>query len=149
MTIYEELIKRVRGGENYDINLVTKSMKIGKQNVVNKGVVASQRELCYKVQNPIEELERLYQQYKYSCPSEKSQSKKNTYFKALSMEELDDVFLITGEDREVARAALEGFVLCMIILGELQWSNLQEKGWFWQSPNDKDLVLLKQWMEGS
>jgi hypothetical protein len=45
--------------------------------------------------------------------------------------------------RDVAQAQLELYILCQLLLG-MQWQEEWGK-WFWQSPNDKDLVLLREW----
>jgi hypothetical protein len=93
-------------------------------------------------------LEQLYKRYKYSLPSERSDSKRRHYFKALPMEEITDEQLIVAERREVSQAALEGFVLCMIVNGQLIWDEEIMGKWFWQCPSDPDLIILRSWVEG-
>jgi hypothetical protein len=64
------------------------------------------------------------------------------------MEEITDEQLMVAERREYARAALEGFVLCMIVSGQLVWDEKIMNGkWFYQSESDPDLVLLRSWVE--
>lgn len=54
--------------------------------------------------------------------------------------------MMYGEQREFARFELEFFVLMMIMCGALTWQ--EEWGsWFWQSPTDKDLIILRDWIE--
>ena len=60
---------------------------------------------------------------------------------------MTDEQLMCGERREVAQATLEGFILCMILNGELVWDEDIMGKWFWQSVEDKDLVILRQWVE--
>ena len=55
--------------------------------------------------------------------------------------------MATGERREVARAKLEGFVLCMIVNELFVWNETEIGKWFWQSKNDPDLVILRSWIE--
>ena len=88
------------------------------------------------------------QLFKYSCPSERSDSKRKGYFKALAFDEITDEQMICGANRETAQAALEGYIMCAILMHHLKWGDLTEEKWFWQSPNDKDLVILRQWIEG-
>ena len=53
---------------------------------------------------------------------------------------------MTAERREVARAKLEGFILCVVLSGKFKWA--KEMGsWFWVSKSDPDLVILRQFIE--
>jgi len=95
----------------------------------------------------LERIEMLYANYKYSLPSEKSESRRRQYFKALPVDKLTDKQMATGESREVARAKLEGFMLCMIVDGFFVWNEEEMGKWFWQSQRDLDLVILRNWIE--
>ena len=92
-------------------------------------------------------IEILYERYKHSLPSERSDNRRRQYFRALSADQLTDKQMATGESREVARAALEGFILCMIVDGFFVWDEDELGKWFWQSENDPDLVILRNWIE--
>lgn len=146
MTIYEELIQKVSEGSRFNINFETRTMKIGKKKVIDNGEYGNKELINIKTNNPLDIIENLYSQYKFSIPSERSENKRRGYFKALSANELTDEELICGERREVARARLEGFILCMILNGKLTWDEFTMGKWFWQSNNDPDLVILKKWI---
>ncbi len=146
MTIYEELIQKVSEGSRFNINFETRTMKIGKKKVINNGEYGNKELINIKTNNPLDIIENLYSQYKFSIPSERSENKRRGYFKALAANELTDEELICGERREVARARLEGFILCMILNGKLTWDEFTMGKWFWQSNNDPDLVILKKWI---
>lgn len=146
MTIYEELIQKVSEGSRFNINFETRTMKIGKKKVINNGEYGNKELINIKTNNPLDIIENLYSQYKFSIPSERSENKHRGYFKALVANELTDEELICGERREVARARLEGFILCMILNGKLTWDEFTMGKWFWQSNNDPDLVILKKWI---
>ena len=94
----------------------------------------------------IPELEMLYKDYKYSFPSEEESKRKN-YFKALSIDELPHKSLMAGVNRTEAREALELTLLQGILNGSITWESLGNKGWFWQSSNDRDFVILKEWVK--
>lgn len=94
----------------------------------------------------LREIEGYYQQYKHSIPSERSESHRRSYFKALPEKDLSDHDMLYGVSREVARCYLVVFVLLMLFDGQLRWHN-EWGSWFWQSPNDKDLIILRQWVE--
>lgn len=150
MTIYEELIRRVSDGESFYINFKNRAMKIGKKFIIADGVYDTERKLidynCTDMKEILREIEKLYENYKYSLPSERSDSKRRKYFKALSIEELPDDKLMTAERREVARAKLEGFILCTVLSDKFKWT--EDMGsWFWQSKNDSDLVILRNLVE--
>lgn len=153
MTIYEELVKRVSEGEAFHIDFEKQTMKIGKQKIIDNGNWDKNRELI-KLEYYQKELEfamktiyELYLGYKYSLPSERSDSKRRKYFKSLSVEELTDEELMTAEIRDVAQCKLEGYILCMVLLGVFVWNEDRHGKWFWQSKSDPDLVILRSWIE--
>ena len=157
MSIYLELIERVSDGEPFHIDFEKRNMKVGKEYLIKEGVLDESKELLsgYAENNAntlkviLRTIEQLYKKYKYSLPSERSDNKRRHYFKALPMEEITDEQLMVAERREVACATLEGFVLCMIISGQLVWDeDVMEGKWFYQSKTDPDLVLLRSWVEG-
>lgn len=147
MTIYEELIQKVSEGSRFSVDFESKTMKIGKRKIIDNGEYGDRELINIKTDYPLGMIENLYSQYKFSIPSERSETKRKCYFKALSANELTDEELICGQRREVARAALEGFVLCMVLNGILTWDEFTMGKWFWQSNEDQDLVILKKWIE--
>ena len=155
MSIYEELIERVDNGEAFHIDFESRTMKVGKDYLIKNGEYDTTKELfCglyaepYSLSVVLHMIRELYRNYKYSLPSERSDSKRKKYFKALSIDELTDEQLMCAEKRETACAALEGFILCSIIAGHLVWDDEVMNGsWFWQSRSDSDLVILKSWIE--
>ena len=153
MTIYEELIKRVEEGESFYINFKNQALKIGKEFLVADGFYDDERTLYTTSELEMSEIlsyiEMLYENYKYSLPSERSDSKRRQYFKALSVDKLTDKQMATGERREVARAKLEGFILCMIVSGLFVWNEEKMGKWFWQSDIDPELVILRSWIENN
>lgn len=155
MSIYSELVERVDNGETFSIDFEKRTMKIGKDYLIKNGEYDTTRELLgklyeepYSLQVVLHMIRELYKNYKYSLPSERSDSKRKKYFKALSVDELTDEQLMCGGKRETTQAALEGFVLCSVIAGHLVWDEdvMQDK-WFYQSANDPDLVILRSWVE--
>lgn len=147
MTIYEELIERVSNGEAFYIDFEKRIMKIGKQKVIDCGEYDKERALIKFDGYVLKTIYELYRNYKYSLPSERSDSKRKKYFKALSVNELTDEEMATGERREVAKARLEGFILCMVLEGKFTWDEDNLGKWFYQSANDPDLVILRSWIE--
>ena len=150
MTIYEELMQRISDGESFYINFKNRAMKVGKKFLIADGVYDTERKLidcdCDNIHEILSKIENLYASYKYSLPSERSDCKYRKYFKALSIEEIPDYKLMIAERREVARAKLEGFILCNILNGKFKWT--EDMGsWFYQSKNDPDLVILRSWIE--
>lgn len=152
MTIYQELVQRVSNGETFYIDFENRTMKIGKQKIIDKGEYDKSRELFmsgvwFSMDDIRAMINFLYQDYKYSLPSERSDGKRKKYFKALPIEKIPDEQLMTAERREVARAKLEGFILCKILDGQFKWNEATMGKWFWQSRRDPDLVILKKWIE--
>lgn len=91
-------------------------------------------------------IEILYKYYKRSIPSERSESHRRCYFKAKAESEISDEDMMYGEPREPMRCRLELFVLLSIYHGKLTWHD-EWGSWFWQSPSDKDLIILREWVE--
>lgn len=148
MTIYDELLSRVEEGEKFNINFEKRNIKVGKTWLIKNGECETGRILYGRTPIVIkEEIEQLYKDFKYSCPSERSDSKRKGYFKALSVEELTDEQMVLGASRELAQAKLEGYILCAILMNHLKWEDLTEEKWFWQSKTEPDLIILKQWIE--
>ena len=98
--------------------------------------------ICFEI------IENLYHKYKYSRPTEKSEKyRQREYFRALKPDEMTDEQLVTGEDRNYTRAALEAFILCASLAGYLTWDEEQMGNhWFYQG-KDKDLIILKKWIK--
>ena len=152
MSIYLELLKRVDNGETFHIDFEKRNMKVGGEYLIKDGEFDNSKELVsgpYDMRVVLDMIGELYKIYKYSLPSERSDNKRRKYFKALPMEEITDEQLMVAERREYSQAALEGFVLCMIVSGQLVWDeHIMNGKWFYQSPADDDLVLLRSWVEG-
>ena len=154
MTIYHELIERVSNGETFHIDFEKRTMKVGKKFLIKDGQYDTTRKLNSTTDAicPMELIlaiiESKYRHYKHSLPSERSDKKRRTYFKAFSMEELTDEQLMRAERREIAQARLEGYILCMILENKFVWDENKLGKWFWESKEDEDLVILKKWIEG-
>ena len=147
MEIYNELVNRVQDGETFYVNFEKRTLKVGKDYLVKNGEYDKEN-LGWKpvnLKDVLKTIERLYENYKFSLPSERSDNKKRKYFKALSIDDIPDIKLFGTEKREVTQAKLEGYILCSILYGNLVWST-DLGSWFWQSDNDSDLVILKKWI---
>ena len=157
MSIYLELLERVSNGESFHVDFEKRNMKVGNGYLIKDGEFDETKTLLddfgfhefHTLNDILRNIETLYEKYKYSLPSERSDNKRRKYFKALPMEEITDEQLMIAERREYSRAVLEGFVLCMIVSGQLVWDeNVMQGKWFYQSKGDSDLVLLRSWVEG-
>lgn len=142
MTIYDRLVNHVTDGGQYKVDLVEKNLRLGKELVVNEGKFEGELIGDLSV-NPWEMLERLYDNFYHSRPSAWA-DKNGKYFKAKPGEDMDFVELAQGEPRHIAKAKLEGYVLCAVLAGLLRWNPLYGN-WFWRSPQHEDLRLLKVW----
>ena len=157
MSIYLELIERVDSGETFHIDFEKRNMRVGKEYLIKNGEYDTSKELVnviweedadHSLRVILHMIRELYRNYKYSLPSERSESRRKSYFKALPIDELTDEQLILADKRETTRAALEGFVLCCIVAGYLYWDEeIMQGKWFWVSKTDEDLVILRSWVE--
>ncbi len=142
---YVEIIEEVANGAKFTINFEKRTCRMNGKVVTLDGISpfdygTSESERVLRV------IEKKYRNYKHSVPSERSESHRRSYFKALSEKELSDEDMMYGEKREVARCKLELYILWKILQGFLRWDE-SWGAWFWQSPNDKDLVILRSWIE--
>jgi len=155
MTIYEELLLRVENGETFHIDFEKRTMKVGNDYLIKNGEYDTSRNLFNRKGDPttmelvLGTIDVLYDRYKYSLPSERSDNKRRTYFKALPIEEIPDERLFLANRREITKARLEGFILCIALEGSFVWDEKTMGKWFYQSKNDKDLVILRKWIENN
>lgn len=152
MSIYTEMLKRVENGESFHIDFEKRIMKVGKDKIIDNGEYDTSKALyddeIYSPQVLLHMIRELYRNYKYSLPSERSDSKRKKYFKALSADELTDEQMMFGMAREVAQFALEAFVLCTILSRDFVWDEEIHGKWFYQRPSDPDLIILRSWVDG-
>ena len=137
----------VEQGANFKIDFRSRNLKIDGKPIIRNGVWEGELgvSMC-GVENFLAQVEELYRRYKHSVPSERSESKSRRYFKALPESDLDDAAMLYGERRDNAQVELELYILCQILNG-LTWDSETMGKWFWQSKTDKDLVILRNWVE--
>ena len=154
-TILEILIEKAQKGKAYTINLKKHDLVIdGKEyikdgkNVTNK-LLYSRRDLAdYGIDNFVESdlwnvvIPSLYYQFAHSKPTKNDRHK--YHFKCIPYEELSMLDLVYGKTRHEMKAVLEGSILLMSCGGVLKWQD--DKHWFWQCQDCKDLVVLKDWV---
>lgn len=145
--IYQETIRAVADGAKFKIDFRSRSLKLDGKYIVRNGVYEGELgiDTC-GVEEFFSNMEELYRRYKHSIPSERSESKSRLYFKALPEQDLGDEDMLYGERRDKAQVELELYLLCQMING-LAWNPETMGTWFWQSKADKDLVILRRWVE--
>ena len=116
MSIYSELIERVDNGERFHIDFEKRNMRVGKEYLIKDGEYDTSKELfgikIYSLQVALHMIRDLYKSYKHSLPSERSDSKRRKYFKALTIDELPDDQLMIAGRRETAQAAFWEYKDC-------------------------------------
>lgn len=145
--IFDNAIAAVADGAKFTINFKRRTLKINKKYIIRDGKYEGElgQSLCSE-QECLSEIERLYSRYKHSVPTERSEGQQRRYFKAFSEYELSDEDLLFGIRRDIAQIELELFILCQILLG-FKWNPETMSNWFWQSDSDKDLILLRDWID--
>lgn len=145
--IYQETIQAVADGANFKIDFQSRSLKVNGKYIIQDGKYEG--ELGMPSCNEEEFLlnvEELFYRYKHSVPSERSESKSRLYFRALPEKDLSDDAMLFGERRDKAQIELELYLLCQLLNG-FEWNPEKMGKWFWQSKVDKDLVILRSWVE--
>lgn len=145
-TIYEHALAKVENGSRFRVNFQNRSLKIDGKYVIKDGKYDG--ELGVELtDSPLEQITQLYTRYQHSLPSERSENKRKCYFKSLPEHLLNDEDMLYGRSREYTQIALELYVLGVILNGSLKWDDFAKGLWFWQSPENKDLILLREWIE--
>lgn len=148
----EDVRDIVRDGAKFCINLQKRNLSVNGEYLIRNGShsvpLGCFRKEDFPIDKVIQGIERRYRDFRRSVPSERSESHRRSYFKALPESELSDEDMMYGLQREYARFELEFFVLMMIMCGALVW---QEGwgSWFWQSSACPDLIILREWIEPS
>ena len=134
-TIYEQALAKVENGSRFRVNFQNRSLKIDGKYVIKDGKYDG--ELGVELtDSPLEQI-----------TSERSENKRKCYFKSLPEHLLNDEDMLYGRSREYTQIALELYVLGVILNGSLKWDDFAKGLWFWQSPENKDLILLREWIE--
>ncbi|MFR9542969.1 MAG: hypothetical protein SNH27_13035 [Rikenellaceae bacterium] len=146
-SIYQQAIQQVEDGAKFRVDFLSRSLQINGKWVIKGGEYEGDLgiESCSNDEF-FSNIERLYQIYKHSVPSERSESKSRQYFKALPERKLSDEAMLYGERRDKAQIELELYLLCHIIKG-FEWDAETFGTWFWQSKTETDLVILRSWVE--
>ena len=145
--IYQNAIQAVENGSKFKVDFQSRSLKIdGKYVIENSKYEGDLGVTPCNEDEVLKSIEELYCSYKHSIPSERSESKSHQYFTALPERCLGEEAMLYGERRDKAQIELELYVLCQIING-FKWDSEKMGKWFWKSKVDKDLVILKKWVE--
>lgn len=144
--IYQETIAKVEAGARCRVNLERMDLRINGKYVIKHGKYEGNLGIEPTTsEESLQEIERLYERYRHSIPSERSDAQRKVYFQALAEYELSDDDMFYGERRDVAQIALELYVLCAILNNSLVWDEFAPGKWFWKSQNQSGLILLKKW----
>lgn len=147
-TIYEIIQQKIAEGKPCLVNFEKRFIKIGANYIVVNGAKNKEWGIPeMTLEETLAEIERLYDRYKHSVPTERSESVRRRYFYALPLNELPEDDLLYGEKRDVAQAMLESFILISICNGNLKWDEEKMGKWFWHSANHEELIILRRWVE--
>ena len=125
---YENFIKKVEQGCRYKIDLAKHELRINNK-ITNFDSFIGDWQTA----------DELYQKFKHSAPCE-SKNGNTPYFKALDFEQLTDEELAFNENRNVAQAMLEGYLL----MANMKWQN--GKQWY-RKGADTDFIVLRDWIK--
>lgn len=142
MELYDEIINSVSSGSVFNVDLKKKVLQLDKNNVpldnINVNISSSE--------DMLSTIHKLFERYKYSVPSERSEGKRRRYFKALKLSEIEYDDFMFGEGRDTAQIKLELYVLLSSIYHKDFWEEIFKEHFFYQSDKDKDLIILKDWV---
>ena len=142
MELYDEIINSVSSGSVFNVDLKKKVLQLDKNNIpldnINVNISSSE--------DMLSTIHKLFERYKHSVPSERSEGKRRRYFKALKLSEIEYDDFMFGEGRDTAQIKLELYVLLSSIYHKDFWEEIFKEQFFYQSDKDKDLIILKDWV---
>ena len=144
MTI-QSIKDKINEGATFNADFKTRTFAIGNKRYPSAVLEMDKTDL----EEPLKRIHFLYSVYKHSQPSARSDGKRRLYFKALPLQELSQDDLLYAPNREEAQAELELYFLACITFNALQWDEATMGKWFYQSKEDPDLVILREWVEPS
>ena len=142
MELYDEIINSVSSGSVFNVDLKKKVLQLDKNNIPLDNIsvdISSSEDMLSAVH-------KLFERYKHSVPSERSEGKRRRYFKALKLSEIDYDDFMFGEGRDTAQIKLELYVLLSSIYHKDFWEEIFKEHFFYQSDKDRDLIILKDWV---
>jgi len=147
--IFKETCELVEQGARFKIDFTSRTLKVNDNIIIENGWRDEGEAGIDDFQGVpvLQNIEDLYHEYKHSVPTERSESKRFRYFKALKEHELSDEDMLYGISRDLAQVKLELYFLLCVIEGKLVWNEGTMGKWFWQSSDDKDLVILRSWVD--
>ena len=145
----QELYDKVSHGATFYVNFKERTIRVNKklyhpddiEDFNDFGAFSDMSEEDF-----MDALYSTYETYKHSVPSERSDSHHKSYFKALPYEKLSDDDILYGWPREFTRFVLEIMFLRGVSVGKLKWHD-EWGSWFYQSPKDKNFVILRDWVQ--
>ena len=142
MELYDEIINSVSSGSVFNVDLKKKVLQLDKNNIpldnINVNISSSE--------DMLSTIHKLFERYKYSVPSERSEGQRRRSFKALKLSEIEYDDFMFGEGRDTAQIKLELYVLLSSIYYKNFWEEIFKEQFFYQSDKDKDLIILKDWV---
>lgn len=144
-TIWKQALEKVAQGARFNVNFEKRSLKVNGKYLIKDSQYNGELG-CSPAIDPISHIEKLYNRYQHSVPSERSENKMRNYFRALPEHEMSDDDMLYGIYREEAQVELELYVLCQIIHGTIKWDEIAKDKWFWQSQTFPSLIILKKWV---
>lgn len=158
---YINTMKAVAKGSRFNINLNTRSFRLDGKYIIKDGAFCHKKDgtpsvfsscatemFADKTSEDIRsDIRILYDEYKYSRPSERSDRKYCTAFRAIPYEQLPDEALF-NESRDTCQCALELYVLLLAMSNRIEWAEFcgNPDYHFYKDSIDGDLIILKQWL---
>ncbi len=140
--LYENIVHEIENGAICSVNFRTETIMINGKDAIKEDKEFFDREMTSE--EILNKIYDLYEEFKYSVPWK--DTKRKSYFKAVTIDELTEEQMICNEDRKTAQAKLESFILCVKLSNMFEWDNAKYGTWFWKSREDEDLVVLKIWL---
>lgn len=147
-TIYDYAYHKVEAGADFKVDFIRRRVEVDGEVLIDDGKyegllgvprLSSQEFVMTEVLD-------LYNIYKYSTPTERSERKKHPYFYALSADELSKTHsAYFGERRDTAQFNLEFMFLGYVLTGQLTWQP-EWTGYYWRPSKESTMRIQKEWI---
>lgn len=146
-TLYEQIIGQVNQGACCCVDFKKRTLRLNNKDIKIDGNLGVGN--YADLDEWLDEVENLYDEYKYSKPTQRSMKReRKSKFRGLTVEQLvaqcGHDALNNPTSRDVAQAKLEVFILLSLVQGTFNPDELFAKDWFYQGA-DKSFIIRKDW----
>lgn len=147
-TIYDYAYHKVEAGADFKVDFIRRRVEVDGEVLIDNGKYEGELgvPMCAKFSDVLYDICDLYELYKRSTPTERSERKKHTYFYALTSDEIIKEYgWLLGCNRDIVQFHLEFMFLGYVLTGQLTWQP-EWTGYYWRPSKESTLRIQKEWI---